>query len=362
MDKLPNHVSEKHGAVTVSSVSKKYGSFVALDDVSLAIRPGEFVALLGPSGSGKSTLLMMIAGFERPTTGQIYLDDTVINDVPAHARGLGIVFQSYALFPHMTVAENIAYPLRRRGMSREEVQKEVSRALRMVALEAYGARLPAQLSGGQQQRVALARALVFRPPVLLMDEPLGALDRKLRQQLQVELKLLHKELGSTIIFVTHDQEEALSMADRVAVMGAGQIQQFGTPRELYEEPCNAFVADFIGEMNFIPVEITHRGSNVDVANSGANIRVTVPSSRVFTTERIGKIAIRPEHICLTTGSEGSGLVVESSYSGTSQSVLVEIGGHRLVARTTVVPGQALFSPGQRVKLSLDTTHLRVFSN
>lgn len=358
MAMLPKNAAA--GAVNINSVSKHYGSVVALDPVSLAINPGEFVALLGPSGSGKSTLLMMIAGFETPTSGEIELDGKRINDVPAHARGLGIVFQNYALFPHMTVAENIAYPLRRRGMQRHEIETKVREALRLVSLEMYGTRLPAQLSGGQQQRVALARALVFRPPVLLMDEPLGALDRKLRQQLQTEIKLIHKELGSTVIFVTHDQEEALSMADRVAVMGSGRIQQFGTPRELYEAPINAFVADFIGEMNFMPVDIARGPNGTQVSNNSFGIDLQLLSSHLFTDSARGSAAIRPEHIVLAPDASGAGHVVESLYAGTAQNVLFQLGDMRFCAKAPVLPGRPLFERGERVRIELDSSNVRVF--
>ena len=360
MTSLPKKISGVTGALNINSVSKCYGSFVALDDVSLAINPGEFVALLGPSGSGKSTLLMMIAGFESTTTGVIELDGKNINGVPAYARGLGIVFQNYALFPHMTVAENIAYPLRRRGMDRDQIEAEVKRALEMVALEKYGKRLPTQLSGGQQQRVRLARALVSRPPVQLMDEPLGALDRKLRQQLQTEIKLIHKELGSTVIFVTHDQEEALSMADRVAVMGGGRIQQFGTPRELYEQPQNAFVADFIGEMNFIPVDISHGSNGARVTNSSCSIDLPVPAAQVFTDTSKGRAAIRPEHIEIIPDAASDAKVVESSYTGTSQNVLFQLGGKRYSARAPVLPGRPLFNSGEHVRVVFDSNYVRVF--
>ncbi|RWE36066.1 MAG: ATP-binding cassette domain-containing protein, partial [Mesorhizobium sp.] len=218
----------------------KYGRFTALHDVSIDVEAGEFLALLGPSGSGKSTMLMAIGGFNIPTSGDVIINDEVVTQKAPHLRNVGIVFQRYALFPHMTVWENVAYPLRRRRIASAEVAKEVTQALEMVSLETLAHRFPAELSGGQQQRVALARALVFHPPVLLMDEPLGALDRKLRQQLQMELKKLHRSLGTTIILVTHDQEEALSMADRVAVMAEGRLLQIGTPTELYCHPNSPF--------------------------------------------------------------------------------------------------------------------------
>ena len=224
---------------------------VAVDGVSLDIAPGEFVTLLGPSGSGKTTTLMMLAGFEIPTAGEIYVDEDPIASVPPYRRNIGMVFQNYALFPHMTVGENIAFPLQMRKMSRAEITRQTTAVLALVGLPGYEGRYPRQLSGGQQQRVAVARALVFNPRVLLMDEPLGALDKQLREHLQLEIKALHDQLGVTIIYVTHDQEEALVMSDRIAVMNDGRIEQCGLPTELYDEPSTRFVATFIGESNFI---------------------------------------------------------------------------------------------------------------
>ncbi|OCK59929.1 ABC transporter ATP-binding protein [Bradyrhizobium sp. LMTR 3] len=356
----PLSTEGKRGAVSVDAITKTFGSVKAVDNVSLSIQPGEFVALLGSSGSGKSTLLMMLAGFEAPSSGDIKLDGVRINDVPGHRRGFGIVFQNYALFPQMTVAENIAYPLRRRGMSGRDAEREVTKALKLVALDGYGARLPSQLSGGQQQRVALARALVFRPPLLLMDEPLGALDRKLRQQLQMEIKLIHKEVGSTIIFVTHDQEEALSMADRVAVLERGRLQQFGSPRDLYEEPATAFVADFIGEMNFLPAVIRRSGQNVGVSAPDLGLLLDLRKDQVLSQEDRGLLAVRPEFIRLEADDAATATVLESAYTGTNQSVLVQVGGLRLTARTPVHPGRPLFQSGQRVRVALEAAHTRVF--
>ncbi|SFP75671.1 putative spermidine/putrescine transport system ATP-binding protein [Bradyrhizobium sp. Ghvi] len=350
----------QRGSVSVNSLTKMFGPVKAVDDVSLSIEPGEFVALLGSSGSGKSTLLMMIAGFEVASSGDITLDGIRINDVPSYRRGFGMVFQSYALFPHMTIAENIAYPLRRRGLRGGDVEREVRKALKLVALDGYGARLPNQLSGGQQQRVALARALVFRPPLLLMDEPLGALDRKLRQQLQMEIKLIHKEVGSTIIFVTHDQEEALSMADRVAVLERGRLQQLGTPRELYEKPATAFVADFIGEMNFLPVELRQSGGEVCARSTDLGLEVVQEASQVLTSGGRGLLAVRPEYVGLTPDERASATVLESAYTGTNQSVLVQVGSIRLIARISVSPGRPLFQSGQRVRIEIDAAHTRVF--
>ncbi|WIM11759.1 ABC transporter ATP-binding protein [Enhydrobacter sp.] len=239
-------------AIKLQHVTKTFdGKVVAVDGVTLDIRAGEFFSLLGPSGCGKTTSLRMIAGFEMPDTGRVHVGGQDITDVPVHRRDMGMVFQSYALFPHRTVAENVAFGLRMRDVPRPEIAKRVAAALAQVALTGLEDRRPGQLSGGQQQRVALARALVIEPRVLLCDEPLGALDRKLRQQMQFELKELQRRLGVTLVFVTHDQEEALAMSDRIAVMNKGRVEQVGAPTEIYERPRTRFVADFIGEINLL---------------------------------------------------------------------------------------------------------------
>jgi len=236
--------------VRFERVQKSYdGEILVVKDLNLNIAKGEFLTMLGPSGSGKTTCLMMLAGFEPATNGEIYLGDKSINHVPPHKRGIGMVFQNYALFPHMSVAENLAFPLQVRKMGKAEVEEKVQRALDMVELGPFGSRRPAQLSGGQQQRVAVARALVFEPDLVLMDEPLGALDKQLREQMQYEIKHIHENLGVTVVYVTHDQTEALTMSDRVAVFEDGVIQQLSSPEDLYENPQNSFVAQFIGENN-----------------------------------------------------------------------------------------------------------------
>lgn len=235
----------------IAGVTKRFGKTVAVDDVSLDIEPGEFLTLLGPSGSGKTTLLMMIAGFEDVTSGDILMSGQSITDIPAEKRSFGMVFQGYALFPHMSVRHNIAYPLDVRGRPRAEIDARVDEMLELVQLKAFGDRLPRQLSGGQQQRVALARALCFAPQVLLLDEPLGALDKKLRVEVQAQLKDIHTRVGTTFIYVTHDQEEALSMSDRVVIMNHGKIVQVGSPEELYEKPASVFAAGFLGKSNFL---------------------------------------------------------------------------------------------------------------
>ena len=239
--------------VHFDGVQKSYdGETLVVKNLNLAIAPGEFVTMLGPSGSGKTTCLMMLAGFEAATHGEIYLKGRPINNVPPHKRNIGMVFQNYALFPHMTVAENLAFPLQVRKLRKAEIREKVARALGMVQMDAFGNRKPAQLSGGQQQRVALARALVFEPELVLMDEPLGALDKQLREHMQYEIKHIHEQLGVTVVYVTHDQSEALTMSDRIAVFDDGVIQQLAPPADLYERPENAFVAQFIGENNRLP--------------------------------------------------------------------------------------------------------------
>ncbi|MGO4103589.1 ABC transporter ATP-binding protein [Leifsonia sp. YAF41] len=237
--------------IRLTGLTKRYPKSVAVDNVSLTIEPGEFMTFLGPSGSGKTTTLNLIAGFTDITSGSVEIDGKRIDDVPAHKRGLGVVFQHYALFPHMTVAENVAYPLKRRAVDKTEQRRLVAASLQTAGLESYADRYPAQLSGGQQQRVALARALVFDPKALLLDEPLGALDKQLRERLQLELRRIHREVGRTFVFVTHDQEEALTLSDRIAIFNGGRIEQVGTASELYERPQSLFVAGFIGESTIL---------------------------------------------------------------------------------------------------------------
>jgi putative spermidine/putrescine transport system ATP-binding protein len=241
--------------ISIENITKKYGSTYALDHVDLEIRSGEFLTLLGPSGSGKTTLLTVLAGFTRPDGGSLRFGDAEMVCVPPHQRDVGMVFQNYALFPHMTVAENVAYPLKIRGVKGLQAQERVERSLEMVRLGGYGKRGIDQLSGGQKQRVALARAMVFEPRIMLMDEPLSALDKQLREHMQIELRQLHEKLGMTTVYVTHDQREALTMSDRIAVINFGKIMQLDTPRAIYERPLNKFVAEFIGESTFVPVQI-----------------------------------------------------------------------------------------------------------
>ncbi|MFK8253999.1 ABC transporter ATP-binding protein [Ancylobacter terrae] len=305
--------------VVFSDVHKTYdGRVFVASDLNFEIRDGEFLSLLGPSGSGKTTTLMMLAGFEAPSRGTIMLGTKRLDDLPPHRRDIGMVFQNYALFPHMSVAENIAFPLSVRGMSRAEQAERVARSLAMIELSHAGDRKPAQLSGGQQQRVALARALVFEPRIVLMDEPLGALDKNLRETMQYEIKRLHDRLGITIVYVTHDQSEALTMSDRVAVFHQGHIQQIAPPKELYEDPSNGFVANFIGENNGLAGRVT------SIANGYATLAV---ASGVEVCGRVGPgvtpgdtavLALRPENV---TFDEVPGAAGRNHLAGTIDEVI-----------------------------------------
>ncbi len=283
--------------VAFERVQKSYdGETLVVKDLNLAMPKGEFLTMLGPSGSGKTTCLMMLAGFETPTHGEIKLGGSPINNIPPHKRGIGMVFQNYALFPHMTVGENLAFPLQVRKMPRAEVEQRVKRALDMVQMGAFENRRPAQLSGGQQQRIALARALVFDPELVLMDEPLGALDKQLREHMQFEIKHLHDRLGVTVVYVTHDQGEALTMSDRVAVFNDGKIQQLASPEELYERPQNAFVAQFIGENNTLQGTVeTLDGGICTVRLDDGEVIDAVPVNVSRPGERT-TLSIRPERV------------------------------------------------------------------
>ena len=318
--------------VSFRGVQKSYdGENLIVKDLNLDIRKGEFLTLLGPSGSGKTTSLMMLAGFETPTAGEITLAGKRLNNVPPHKRDIGMVFQNYALFPHMTVAENLAFPLSVRGMSKADVGERVKRALSMVQLDAFSGRYPAQLSGGQQQRVALARALVFEPQLVLMDEPLGALDKQLREHMQMEIKHIHERLGVTVVYVTHDQSEALTMSDRVAVFHQGEIQQIAPPRELYESPRNTFVAQFIGENNRFAGQLVARDGERCTVQLGRGEKVEALAVNVGQPGDAVSLSIRPERIRLNAAAEGcanrfSGRVSEFIYLGDHVRVRLEVCG------------------------------------
>lgn len=343
-------------SIEFRAVSKRFGPVVAVSDLSLRVQPGEFVTLLGPSGSGKTTSLLMVAGFEFPDTGEIFIDMKAITFEPAHQRKIGMVFQNYALFPHMTVFRNIAFPLEMRGVRRQEIERRVEEALDLVRLGGYGRRYPRQLSGGQQQRVALARALVFNPPVLLMDEPLGALDKKLRDEMQSEIKRLQRQLRITILYVTHDQEEALTLSDRVAVMNEGRFEQVGSPTDIYERPANRFVADFLGESNFLTGEVFPAEAGVGQVRvaPGVVLPVLEASERPVGAKVV--VAIRPERITFcgspeSPHSEIIGKVTEAIYVGNSIRYVVALqGGGQIVVREQN-QGPAKVRPGDSVGLT-----------
>ena len=316
-------------ALALQGLTKCYGSFTAVADVSLRVERGEFLTLLGPSGSGKTTILMCIAGFVAPTAGAILLDGKDITPLPPERRDFGMVFQGYALFPHMTVAENVAFPLRVRKLSAADREAKVRAALDLVQLQGFAERLPRQLSGGQQQRVALARALVFDPALLLLDEPLSALDKKLRAELQEELKALHRRIGRTFVNVTHDQEEALSLSDRVAILNHGKLIQEGAPAHLYEQPRTRFVADFLGKSNFLQGEVRESVPGGFVIGAGATriVQVVAENHRPAHGSRV-LLSLRPEKITLMAEQDEADNVVEGriaawSYLGAGFGLNVE---------------------------------------
>jgi spermidine/putrescine transport system ATP-binding protein len=290
-EQVPTDSEAARGAVVLSGVTKYYGDQIAVDDLSLTVQPGEFISLLGPSGCGKTTTLRMIAGFEQPDAGDIRISGRPVRGVPPYRRDVNTVFQAYALFPHLSVAENVAYGLQQRRTPKSEVRERVTQALDLVQMRRFGDRKPAQLSGGQQQRIALARALVNRPAVLLLDEPLGALDRQLREEMQLELKLLQSRLGITFIFVTHDQGEALSMSDRIAIMRSGRIEQLADADTVYARPASAYVAAFVGQQNFFRGPTAEAGAAI--SSPHALVRAASP---VLTTTNLGEAAVRPEYI------------------------------------------------------------------
>lgn len=336
-------------SLSLRSVSKSFADVPAIHEVTLDIAAGEFMTLLGPSGSGKTTTLNVVAGFVQPTAGQIFLGDRDISMTPCHRRGIGMVFQSYALFPHMTVAQNVAYPLKQRKVSSDDRTARVREALDLVELLGLEDRRPSQLSGGQQQRVALARALVFRPPVLLMDEPLGALDKRLRETLQLEMKRLHRELGITFVYVTHDQEEALVLSDRVAVFRNGRIEQVGTAEELYERPRTTFVAEFLGDSNLFAGVADPSRRRLRMSDG---LEINSPECGALRPGQSASVVLRPERAKLTTAGDRTqpydntlmGTVDTLHYLGSACKVEIETSAGRMVvrepadARTEVRPG------------------------
>ena len=357
--------------VRLERVTKRFHDVVAVNDLSLDVERAEFFSLLGPSGCGKTTTLRMIAGFEEATAGTIFLGDADVTNLPAFRRDVNTVFQNYALFPHLTVYENVAFGPRRRRLPEEQVRQKVGEMLALVELPGYERRKPSQLSGGQQQRVALARALINHPRVLLLDEPLGALDLKLRKQMQLELKRIQTEVGITFIYVTHDQDEAMTMSDRIAVMNAGRIEQLGPPVELYERPATEFVAGFLGVSNMLDGRVAAAGTLADVVLDGGS-HVRVPGDGVLADASV-RVGVRPEKLRLVAGEAASesdpqrddenrlaGTIIDASYIGVSTQYVVSVDGAAQVAvyaqnlETTGVGEQ--LAAGERVQLTWKPQH------
>lgn len=359
-----NPSPERRGAVVLDRISKRYGDQLAVDDLSLNIEPGEFISLLGPSGCGKTTTLRMIAGFEEPDAGDIRVSGSTVLGTPPYRRDVNTVFQAYALFPHMSVAENVAYGLQQRRTPKAEVRERVSTALDMVKMRRFADRKPTQLSGGQQQRVALARALVNRPAVLLLDEPLGALDRQLREEMQLELKLIQAQLGITFVFVTHDQGEALSMSDRIAVMREGRIEQLADSDTIYGAPTSAYVAAFVGQQNFFDGQVTADAAAVDTAHAlvrpAAAITGVAPGAAA-------RAAIRPEFVELSSARPDGdanlahGRVIGVSHLGETMQFLVQLGADHSVIARRATPGAPRLAVGDEAWCSWRADSVQVFA-
>ncbi len=343
--------------IRFENVSKSYdGVSDVVKGLDFSVARGEFLTLLGPSGSGKTTTLMMLAGFEEPNSGTITFDGRWLNNIPAHKRGIGVVFQNYALFPHMTVAANLAFPLEMQGVGKSEREDRVKSALDMVRLSDLGARRPAQLSGGQQQRVALARALVFKPKLVLMDEPLGALDKQLRERMQLEIKHIHEQLGVTVIYVTHDQSEALTMSNRVAVFHRGRIQQLASPTDIYEQPANAFVASFIGENNRLDGTIAARHGNRCELRLADGMLVRAQLAAGLDVGARAVLSLRPERVLIgpDAGAENrfEAKILELIYCGDHTKLRLDIAGSdTFLARATAKDGLAHLQRGNQLALS-----------
>ena len=360
---------DREAAVDVRNAVKRYGEFTALKKISLAIRDNEFFTLLGPSGCGKTTLLRMIAGFEDVTEGAIFLYGEEIENLPPNKRSVNTVFQNYALFPHMTILENVGFGLEMLGRSKREATTRAGEMLELVQLSQFAARKPSQLSGGQQQRVALARALAPSPKVLLLDEPLSALDLKLRKAMQIELKHIQRETGITFIFVTHDQEEALTMSDRIAVMSAGELQQLGAPRDIYERPRNMFVADFIGDTNLLEVSIERIEGGQAICLTDGGHQLTCDAVDGVGAGEKGHVSIRPERIVLSGGqiSDRSmkAKVVENIFIGTDISTILMLeNGPELIVRTSNSErgSKRLFDPGAEAFVDIEDGAVRLLSD
>jgi len=355
---MGNGTASVKDSLVLDKVGKRYGDFVALEPTDLTIKAGEFITLLGPSGSGKTTILMSIAGFVAPSSGRMLLDGRDVTGLPPERRNFGVVFQGYALFPHLTVYDNVAFPLRARGITGEAAQPKIMAALEMAKLQAFAHRYPRQLSGGQQQRVALARSLVFAPELLLLDEPLSALDKALRKEFQTEFRSIHREVGSTFIYVTHDQEEALTMSDRIVILDRGRILQIAPPAELYERPATEFVAGFLGKSNFLRGKVASAiGGQVAIDMPG--FAATAAGNGIATRAGDAAVAaLRPEKVRLAAPAAGAeaascsvrGRVGDITYLGSSIEVEVKLAdGETLLA--TVPAGQRSFAEGEAIVAS-----------
>ena len=348
--------------LSLSGVSKRYGKFEALQPTDLDVAAGEFMTLLGPSGSGKTTLLNLVAGYIEPNSGSIHVGAREVTRLAARHRNIGMVFQSYALFPHLTVAENISYGLTVRRVAGADATKRVSEMLWLMQLDAFADRTIQQLSGGQQQRVALARALVIEPDLLLMDEPLSALDKQLRRQVQLELRRLHREHGRTTLYVTHDQEEALVLSDRVAVMEHGRIQQLGSADDLYDRPVNAFVAGFIGESNLIPVTVRNvSGSNASVDVAALKKSISVQAGPGVAAGEPARLLVRPEHIILEESGDGiDAEIVEDVYLGELSQFSLRLESGQILTARAITGGR--LKTGEHVNVSWKPDHARVVTD
>jgi len=348
-------VAESKIKLSVRKATKHYGAVTALAEASFDMREGEFLTLLGPSGSGKTTLLMIVSGLTQPDGGEVWIDGRLATYAPPHKRDIGIVFQNYALFPHLTVYENIAFPLRMRQMAERKIAEEVMQALDTVQLGHTAKRMPRELSGGQQQRIALARCTVYRPSIVLMDEPLGALDRKLRDQMQLEIKHLHQHLGITVLYVTHDQDEAMTMSDRICLMNNGRIEQLGAPQELYFRPRSVFVADFLGESNLLPGTVVASGGSLVVEGPGGLKVRAMPSVDLGVGARV-RLMARPESLRLIGPGEeadnvAEGTLAEVVFVGGVRRYYVALAGEAMLAvKELTDAGAAARSPGERVRV------------
>ncbi|TDO95322.1 ABC transporter ATP-binding protein [Marinomonas balearica] len=363
-----NGTSSHSPLVCLQSLNKEYGNFTAVDHINLNIQKGEFLTFLGSSGSGKSTTLSMIAGFETPTSGEILLNEHSLIQIPSHKRGIGMVFQHYSLFPHMNVRDNIGFPLDIRKIPKAERDKKVDDILKLVQLETFADRRPSMLSGGQKQRVAIARALVYEPDILLMDEPLGALDKKLREDLQDELRLLHKRLGITIIYVTHDQDEAMRLSERIAIFKEGKIVGLGTGKDLYRKPPNAFVASFLGSSNFLKVKVSGPNS---ATFEGQTIQLDSEHDVPFNQQAL--LMIRPENLQVlsedqatqspiqTDENEAFGTVNESVFLGESLTCSITTADGSLVTSKSIATDLPEIEPGAKVRLRWKVQHSSVYS-